>query len=156
MGTDDGPRAWAFLRRNTVYRAAWREALERAVFEAAPFPVRVQSKADRHALKWGLLAWEDSRTADGPASPFWAEAPMLQGEWATGAPALPEQLARSGARLEGLRLVDGTLILKIKDGENAAQVRVRAGTSVALGARCSRCGTCSIPKARMQACGLRT
>ena len=135
MGTDGGPRAWAFLRRNPVYREASREASERPVFEAAPFPVCIQSKADRQALTWGLLAWEDSHKADGPASPFWAEAPMLEGEWATGAPALPGQLARSGARLEGLRLIDGTLILKIENGEDAAQVRVRAGTGAVIGAR---------------------
>ena len=135
MATDGGPRAWAFLRRNPVCRAVWREAAARPVFEPAPFSVRVQSRADGRALKWGLLAWEDSHKTDGPASPFWAEAPMLEGEWATGAPALPGQLAKSGARLEGLRLIDGTLILKIENGENAAQVRVRAGTSVAIGER---------------------
>ena len=135
MGTDGGPRAWAFLRRNPVYGAAWREAFERPVFEAAPFPVRIQSNADRQGLGWGLLAWEDSHKTNGPASPFWAEAPMLEGEWATGAPALPGQLARSGARLEGLRLIDGTLILKIENADHGAQVRVRAGTSVAIGER---------------------
>ena len=135
MGTDGGPRAWAFLRRNPVYRVAWRGALERPVFEAAPFPVRIQSKADRQGLTWGLLAWEDSHRPDGPASPFWAEAPMLEGKWARGAPTLPGQLAKSGARLEGLRLIDGTLILKIENGEDAAQVRVRAGTGAVIGAR---------------------
>ena len=134
MATDGGPRAWAFLRRNPVYGVVWREGAARPVFEAAPFPVRIQSKADRQGLTWGLLAWEDSHKADGPASPFWAEAPMLEGEWATGAPALPGQLAKSGARLEGLRLIDGTLILKIENGENAAQVRVRAGTGAVIGA----------------------
>ena len=32
---------------------------------------------------------------------------MLDGEWATGPPSLLELLARSGARLDGLRLADG-------------------------------------------------
>ena len=135
MGTDGGPRAWAFLRRNPVYGVVWREGATRPVFEAAPFPVRIQSNADCQALKWGSLAWEDPHKTDGPASPFWAEAPMLEGEWVTGAPALPGQLARSGARLDGLRLIDGTLILKIENGENAAQVRVRAGSGAAIGER---------------------
>ena len=81
MATDGGPRAWAFLRRNPVYRAAWPAVAAGKVSEAAPFPVRIQSQADREALWWGLLAWEDPRRADGPASPFWAGAPMLEGEW---------------------------------------------------------------------------
>ena len=67
MGTDGGPRAWAFLRRNPVYGAASREAPERPAFEAAPFPVRIQSNADRQALKWGSLAWEDPHGRDTPA-----------------------------------------------------------------------------------------
>ena len=134
MATGGGPRAWAFLRRNPVYRALWRQGAARPVFEAAPFPVCIQSMADRQALEWGLLAWEGPLKINGPVSPFWAEAPMLDGEWGTGAPALPGLLAKSGARLEGLRLIDGTLILKIENGENAAQVRVRAGTGVGIGA----------------------
>ena len=68
MGTDGGPRAWAFLRRNRVYRAAWRGALERPVFESAPFAVRVQSSVDRQALAWGSLGWEDPHRPDGNAS----------------------------------------------------------------------------------------
>ncbi len=126
METDGGPRGWAFLRRNTVYRDAWRDALKRPEFESAPFEVRVQSSLDRQALEWGLLAWEDPDGTEGPASPFWASAPMLEGEWGRSAPGLPGLLAESGARLGGLRLTDGTLILKIENGEGAAQVRVRA------------------------------
>ena len=121
MATDGGPRAWAFLRRNPVYRAAWREVAERTVLEAAPFPVRIQSRADREAREWGLLAWEDPHRTDGPACPFWAEAPMLEGEWGPEAPSLA---ADAGARLSGLRLADGTLILKIENRLQAAQVRM--------------------------------
>lgn len=57
-----------------------------SVLEAAPFAVRIQSQADREALGWGLLAWEDPRRTDGPASPFWARAPMLDGQWGPEAP----------------------------------------------------------------------
>ena len=32
------------------------------------------------AAGWGLLAWEDPLAATGPASPFWAEASMLEAE----------------------------------------------------------------------------
>ena len=124
-----GQRARAFLRRNPGYRAAWR-----AVFEAAPFPVRTRSQADRKALAWGLLACEDLHVPGGhPSSPFWVEAPMFEGEWATGPPPLPERLARSGARIEGLRLADGTLILKFENGSEAAQMRIRPGPDAEMG-----------------------
>ena len=125
MASDGGARAWAFLRRNSAYRAAWRAALEPALLEAAPFPVRLQSMADRDAVEWGLLAWEDPHRQDGPASPFWAEAPMLEGEWGSEAPPLAPLAASSGARLSGLRLADGTLILKIENRSKAAQVCMR-------------------------------
>ena len=133
MGSDGGLRAWAFLQRNPVYRAAWREVAERPDFESTPFPVRIQSPADRPALAWGLLAWENSQTTSGPASPFWAGAPMLEGEWTAPAPPLWGVLARSGARLEGLRLADGTLILKIENGSQVVQVRIGPGPAAGTG-----------------------
>ncbi|WP_428102891.1 DNA -binding domain-containing protein [Candidatus Rariloculus sp.] len=133
MGSYGGPRGWAFLRRNPAYRAAWRARFGNPEFEAGTFPVRIQSKADRRVLEWGLLAREDPHGTDGPASPFWAEAPMLDGEWATGPPSLLEFLARSGARLEGLRLADGSLILKIENGSQAVQVRIGPGADTGMG-----------------------
>ena len=42
-----------------------------SVLEAAPFAVRIQSKADREALGWGLLAWEDPRRTG------WSGVPVL-------------------------------------------------------------------------------
>ena len=127
MATDGGPRAWAFLRRNPVYRAAWPAAAAGKVSEAAPFPVRIQSQADREALWWGLLAWEDPRGADGPASPFRAGAPMLEGEWGPEAPPLARLVSNAGARLSAPRLADGTLILKIENRSAAARVGMRPG-----------------------------
>ncbi len=127
MATDGGPRAWAFLRSNPVYRAAWPAAAAGKVSEAAPFPVRIQSQADREALWWGLLAWEDPRGADGPASPFRAGAPMLEGEWGPEAPPLARLVSNAGARLSAPRLADGTLILKIENRSAAARVRMRPG-----------------------------
>ena len=96
-----------------------------SVLEAAPFAVRIQSKADREALGWGLLAWEDPRRTDGPASPFWARAPMLEGECGREAPPPARLVENAGARLSALRLADGTLILKIEKRSAAAQVRMR-------------------------------
>ena len=78
METGGGIQAWDFLRRVADYRAAWRS---RAGPPAAPdaggdpdrgevFPVRVQTRADLEAVRFDLLAWQDPRGGDGPASPF--------------------------------------------------------------------------------------
>ena len=135
MASDGGPGAWAFLRCNPGYREGRSGAVARPEFEAAPFPVGIQSQADRKALAWGVLGWEDPHErGDKPASPFWAEAPMLGGEWATGPPPLRKPLARSGARVEGLRLADGTLILEIENGLQAAQVRIEPGPDAGMAA----------------------
>lgn len=133
MATDGGPRAWAFLRRNPAYRAECRRAFAGPVLEAAPFRVRVQSRTDRRAWAWGLLAWEDPDAADGPASPFWADAPMLQAGWAPDPPPLRRVLAGPRTRVEGLRLADGAMIVKIENGGAAAQVRIPAGSGAAVG-----------------------
>ena len=133
MGSYGGPRGWAFLRRNPAYGASWRARFGNPEFEARTFPVRIQSKADRRVLEWGLLAREDPHGTDGPASPFWAEAPMLDGKWTAGPPSLLQFLARSGARLEGLRLADGSLILKIENGSQAVQVRIGPGADAEMG-----------------------
>lgn len=135
MAIDGGPRAWAFLRRNPAYRAEYRRAFAGPVLEAAPFRVRVQSRADRWARAWGLLAWEDPDAADGPASPFWADAPMLQAGWAPGPPPLRGFLAGPRTRVEGLRLFGGAMIVKIENGGAAAQVRIPAGSGAAVGSR---------------------
>ena len=58
---------------------------------------------------------------------------MLNGEWAPGAPSLLEFLAGSGARLEGLSLADGSLILKIENGSQAVQVRIGPGSDTGMG-----------------------
>ena len=64
-----------------------------------------------------------------PASPFWADVPMMDGEIdPPDAPLyeapLPAQLRETGGRLSGLRLLDGALIVKIESGGGTAQVRV--------------------------------
>ena len=47
---------------------------------------------------------------------------MLEGEWGTEAPPLARLVANDGARLSGLMLLDGTLILNIENGLAAAQL----------------------------------
>ena len=121
-------RAWLFLKRNPDYIVERENAGgEPAPEESAPFPIRSQTEADGKATSWGLLAWEDPFDEAGPASPFWADVPMLEAAPEPGAPALTDLLAAPGLRLSGLRLGDGALILKAERGEAAVQMRIADG-----------------------------
>ena len=123
--TDERIRVWSFLRWDRKYRAAWRDHAAPPEYEDAPFPVRIRSEADLEAGQpWRMLAWEDPFDEDGPASPFWTDAPMLSGEGSADAPPLLPMLAEAGARIEGLRLGDGGLILKVENHGMAAQVHM--------------------------------
>ena len=118
--------AWRFLRRNPDYVEAWRAvAVNLPSQPGGNLRMRAQTDEDLEAAAWGLLAWEDPLDEDGPASPFWAEAPMLDAEAAPqSVPPLAKVIGEAGARLAGLRLADGALVLKIERGEAAAQVRI--------------------------------
>ena len=118
MGAHGGSTAWAYLRRNREYREAWAVEATGAAREDAPFLVRIQSAADLGAARFALFAWKDPVGDDGALSGFWSEAPMLDGELAAGAKPLLAMLAAAGARIEGLRLLDGSLILKIERGDH--------------------------------------
>lgn len=124
-----GVRGWRYFRRHPGYRAAWRAGAGEAAFEPAPYPLRVQSRADLAAVRFGLLAWEDPFADDGPASPFWAEATRViavpaPAELADGLEPLGREMARDGAALTGLRLLDGALVLKLEWAGIAAQMRL--------------------------------
>ena len=126
--TNTGPaRAWQFLRRNPAYVEAWRQSAAPGAEEAAPFPLRAQTKADREAADWGLLAWEEPLEEDGPVSPFWVGAPMLEALPAPEGPAISELLKTPEARLSGLRIEGGAVILKAEQGDGAMQIRVTDG-----------------------------
>ena len=126
----DGPRGWSYLRCDPNYRAAWRDRAAPPGYapryeEDAPFPVRIQSRADLVAVeRWTLLAWQDPFGEDGPASAFFDDVPMLDGAGSAAAPPLLPMLADAGTSLEGLRLTDGTLVLKVEKDDAAIQVRV--------------------------------
>ena len=118
-------RTWTLLRGLEAYRAAYEAHAEPPVYEEAPFPVRVQSEADLAARDpWRIEAWENPFARDGPASPFLAGEAMLAGEGSPRASPLVPFLAAAGARLDGLMLLDGTLLLKIEQDGRAVQVRV--------------------------------
>ena len=121
--TGGGAEVWPFLRCKRDYREGWRAHARAPEYEDAPFPVRIQSEADLEAVRsWRMLAWEDPFDEDGPVSPFWADAPMLYGEGSARATPLAAFLAEAGARLGGLRLLDGNLVLKAEKGGAAVQV----------------------------------
>ena len=130
MNIFGGPRAWSYLRCDRHYVAMSRRhfaAHGRApeYEDGTPFPVRIQSDADLAAMEeWRLLAVQDPFDEDGPISPFWADAPMLEGVGSATAPPLPALLAETGATLEGLRLMDGSLVLKVENDGAAVQVLV--------------------------------
>lgn len=102
MSNSGGVRAWQFLRRNPAYIEAWRKAEKAAPVETASFPLRVQTEADLGAAAWGLLAWEDPEAEDGPSSPFWSEALMVEAVPAGEAPALSALAKAPECRLSGL------------------------------------------------------
>ena len=123
LATTGAVSAWKFLRRNPDYIGSWRTAAEvRHGAEETDFPVREQTEADLKAAAWGLLAWEDP-AAEADAAPFWADAPTLEAEAAPGGPAAVRVLGAGGARLSGLRLRDGALILRVGRVEEAVQLR---------------------------------
>jgi len=126
-----GAHAWAYMRRNPGYRAAWTAHAAPFRFEEADIPVRLQTEADLLAeAEWALLAWSDPR-AEAWRSPFWSGVPMLIGEpdpepWPDPAPLLP-LLAGAGAQVEGLRLLDGRFVLKAELGNALLQILVPSG-----------------------------
>ncbi len=124
MAGGDIARAWAWLRLDEDYRAAWQDHAARLRYEpGAPFPVRRRSPADRIAERhWSLFCWENP--AGDAVSAFFAGTPMLDGIGSAASPPLLPLLEKAGARLEGLRLDDGSLVLKVEAGGRAAQVRL--------------------------------
>ena len=127
--TADGIRAWLFLRHVEAYEAAWRAhavlPAPEPVFEPALFAIRTQTAADLEAARFDLLAWEDPWAEDGPASAFWVQSGMVEAVLEPDAEPLVSVVAAGGGTVEGLRLADGGLVLKIECAGAAVQIRVR-------------------------------
>ena len=128
MRTEDGVRAWEVLRRLPAYRRAWRRRRPQpGLPETAPFPVRLQTAGDLAAARFGLHAWEDPFAEDGPASPFWAVAPMLPAAAGPRATPIDGEAVADGLSVAGLRLIDGSLVVKLENGGAAVQLSVERG-----------------------------
>ena len=124
----DALRAWRFIRASRAYRQAWdRRNPTPGLPERAPFPVRLRAAADTGALRWGMLAWEDPRSAE-PLAPFWVSAGVIDGRVEPEAAPLVRLAVEGGAVLSGLRLDDGTLMLRIEQPGRSMQVRFPAGS----------------------------
>ena len=80
--------------------------------------------ADTEAARFELLAWEDPREADGPALPFWRQGGMPEGFLEPGAEPLAA-MAGGGVSVEGLRLLGGELVVRVRCGGAAVQVLLR-------------------------------
>ena len=116
--------AWTLVSGVRAYREAWEARAPPPAFEPGPFLIRIQSLADLlAAVPWRLLAWENPFARGGPASGFWDLA-MLTGEGSATAPSLLPYLAAAGARVDGLRLLSGELVVKVELGGRATQIRV--------------------------------
>lgn len=131
-----GACAWACMRRDPGYRAAWAAEAGPVRFEAAAVPLRVQTGPDLAAAEWGLAVWEDP-DVDAWRTPFWPGIPVLVAEpdpdpWPDPTPLLG-LLEDAGARLEGLRLLSGQFILKVELGDAALQILVPSGRMFAPG-----------------------
>ena len=125
--TGDGVLAWMILRQVGEYWEAWdRHAASAGVSaapEPGPFRIRMQTEADLEAERFEMLAWEDPWKADGPASAFWRQEGMPESVLEPGAEPLVGMVGDRGS-VEGLRLLDGDLVLKIEYGGAAVQVRL--------------------------------
>ena len=95
--------------------------------ERAPFAVRLQTAADLAAARFGLYAWEDPFSEDGPASPFWSVAPVLRAAVGPRATPIEGSAVADGLSVAGLRLIDGRLVLKLEYGGAAVQLFIEPG-----------------------------
>ena len=126
--TGDAARAWVFLSRVEAYVAAWRAQPARhsaePVFEPGPFPIRIQTPVDLEAARFELLAWQDPDD-EGSRSPFWDQDGMVEAVLEPEAEPLVSLAAAGGGSVEGLRLADGGLVLKVEYAGAVVQVRLR-------------------------------
>lgn len=74
-----------------------------------------------------MLAWEDPYAEFGAISPFWAVVPMMVAVAGPRVTPLAGDARAPGLSIVGLRLTDGSLVLKLERGGAAAQFRLEPG-----------------------------
>ena len=131
-----GAHAWAYMRRDPDYRADWEAHGAPPLYEDAGFPLRVQSAPSgptcgprRAGRCWPGRTRRRRRGArpSGRACRCWSASPTRsRGRHQAPAPLLP-LLAAAGARVEGLRLLDGRFVLKAELGNALLQIMVPSG-----------------------------
>ena len=75
-----------------------------------------------------MLAWEDPYAEFGLVSPFWAVVPMMPAVAAPRATPLVGDATAPGLSVAGLRLTDGSLVIKLGRGRAATQFRLEPGS----------------------------
>ena len=102
------------------------------VREAPPYVFRRQTEVDLKAARWNLLAWEDPRHPQW-ASFFQADVAMVEARVAEPGPYARHSwrrlVHRAEATFAGLRLLDGTLVLKVSRGRETGQIEVIDGAA---------------------------
>ena len=113
--------ACRILKQHPCYREAWLAVADCTSGPAGePIPIRRQTEADLEAASWGLLAWEDPFADGGSASPFWADAPMVEGrQGRRETSSFASLVRRQGGGVSGLLLRDGAMILKVERNDVA-------------------------------------
>ncbi len=123
---------WHALRANPDYKADWRgHGGAPSVAESAGFALRAQSEADLEAVRWNLLAWEDPRERS-KFKAFWVDERMIEAavvEPGDSIVTVGVITRATGMNVSGLRLLDGSLVLKVHRGRRVEQIRVLEGDS---------------------------
>lgn len=120
--------AWEFLRKNPDYISDWHHfgTMPAIKDDTRPFNIYEQHPSDQSADKWGLFTFQDPVASPERSTPFWSIAPTLEAEvvHASQVSLLP-MLRETGAKITGLLLLNGDIILKVEHGASTVLVRIK-------------------------------
>ncbi len=122
--------AWNFLRKNPDYISDWHhpDTTPSIKNDTNSLNIYEQHQHDLSAKKWGLFMYQDPTASPESITPFWSIAPTLDAEIVHGSlPPLLPMLRKVGAKITGLLLLNGDLVLKVEHGAMSVQVRIKDG-----------------------------